>query len=197
LQNHQKVVILVSRLVKLKGIAEYLQAARRARQLVENAVFLLVGPVASEKRQAVSLEEINAFENDVRYLGPRTDVPALLAISDLFVLPSYYREGVPRVLLEAANAGLPIITTDMPGCRDVVKSGWNGWIVPPRNVEELASAMIGALKTDKLTLRAMGERGRTRVEKEFGLEGVADAYADIYLLALEAGLSRREKVRGT
>jgi len=117
---------------------------------------------------------------DIRWLGPRPDVPALLAISDIFALPSFYREGIPRSLLEAGAIGLPLIATDMPGCRDVVRDGWNGVLVAPRNVQALTKALLRLLGTEPETLRQMGDNSRAHVEQQFTLELVTDAYAEIY-----------------
>ncbi len=182
--NGHVVVTMISRLVRHKGVVEYLQAARAIRQRNQNVHFLLVGPLASEGRQAVSRSEISRFSDDVSYLGPRNDVPALLAISDLFVLPSYYREGIPRVLLEAGAMGLPLITTDMPGCREAVLHGTNGRLVPPRDVDSLVKAIDQLLHSQPLR-KSMGGISRRRVRDHFGLTSVADAYAKIYRQVLE------------
>jgi len=103
----------------------------------------------------------------------------LLALSDLFVLPTYLREGIPRVLLEAAALGLPLITTDTPGCKEIVRDGWNGLLVPPRDPRRLAGAVLRLLASpDERTL--MGSRSRTHVMGNFSLDYVARAYAEIY-----------------
>lgn len=176
----QRVVIMVSRLVAQKGIREYLSAAARVRALHDDVVFLLVGPATREERGSIPAEEvIRLAGRDVAYLGARDDVPALLSLSDLCVLPSYYREGVPRVLLEAGGLGLPLIAADMPGSRDVVRDGWNGLLVPPRDAASLAGAITRLLESR--TLRAeMGERAKRRVQEEFSLKTVAGAYTAIY-----------------
>jgi len=181
------VVTMVTRLVVQKGVREYLEAASRVRREKPDVAFLLVGPQSSEGRQAVSLDEVRRRSEDVNYLGPRADVPALLALSDLFVLPSYYREGVPRSLLEAGAMGLPLITCDMPGCRDVVRHGWNGSLVPPRDARELSSAILRLLASRE-QLALMGARSRLHVSEHFSLQSVADAYAGIY----ERALTERE-----
>jgi glycosyltransferase involved in cell wall biosynthesis len=98
----------------------------------------------------------------------------------MFVLPTFYREGIPRALLEAATFGLPLIATDMPGCRDVVRDGWNGILVPPRDVQALTRAIVRLLDAEPDALRQMGENSRAHVERHFTLDLVADAYADIY-----------------
>jgi glycosyltransferase involved in cell wall biosynthesis len=178
------VVTMVSRLVRTKGVAEFCAAAGAVRRERPDCTFLLVGPVTSEGWQAVPQSEIEGNPN-VRWLGPRPDVPALLAISDVFALPTFYREGVPRALLEAGAMGLPLIATDMPGCRDVVRDGWNGILVPPRNVRALALGLLALLDAEPDALRRMGANSRAHVEQHFTLDLVADAYADIYRRALD------------
>ncbi|MEA5579051.1 glycosyltransferase family 4 protein [Anabaena sp. UHCC 0451] len=175
----QLVVTMISRLVVCKGVREYLQAAKIVCEQMKNVTFLLVGPLASEGNQAISMQEVKKQAEIVRYLGPRNDISTLLSLTDLFVLPSYYREGVPRVLLEAATMELPLITTDMPGCKEVVRDGWNGLLIPPKDAKALATAILELLSSpEQRTL--MGKRSRLHVQKHFGLDQVADAYADIY-----------------
>jgi glycosyltransferase involved in cell wall biosynthesis len=178
------VVTMVSRLVRTKGVREFCAAAGAVRRERPDCTFLLVGPLGSEGWQAVSRSEVEG-NPDVRWLGPRPDVPALLAISDIFALPSFYREGIPRALLEAGAMGLPLVATDMPGCRDVVMDGWNGVLVPPRNAEALARALLELLDAGPDALRQMGDNSRAHVEQHFTLELVTDAYADIYRQLLE------------
>lgn len=173
------VVTMVSRLVRHKGVTDFLAAASLVRQRAPHALFLLIGPASTEGRSAVSSSEIERSASHVRYLGSRRDVPALLALSDLFVLPTYYREGVPRALLEAGALGLPLITTDTPGCNDVVRDGWNGLLVPPRDPEKLAAAVL-RLAASPDERRLMGSRSRAHVIANFSLGYVADAYAGIY-----------------
>ncbi|MEO0970925.1 MAG: glycosyltransferase, partial [Cyanobacteria bacterium J06639_18] len=113
------------------------------------------------------------------------DIPALLNLTDIFVLPSYYREGVPRVLLEAGIMECPLITTNMPGCKEVVRDGWNGLLVPPRDRNALATAILQLLKSgEKRAL--MGSRSSLHVRENFSLSKVADAYASIYSRVLSA-----------
>jgi glycosyltransferase involved in cell wall biosynthesis len=184
----RRVVIMISRLVAQKGIREYLAAAAGVCARRDDVVFLLAGASTKGERGSIEAEEVRRLAgNQAIYLGQRDDVPALLAVSDLFVLPSYYREGVPRVLLEAGAAGLPLIAADVPGSRDVVREGWNGLLVPPRDDVALAAAMVKLL--DDPAMRAeMGARARARVREEFTLERVAGEYAAIYRSILEGGL---------
>ena len=179
-----RVVTMISRLVRTKGVLEFCAAARAVRRERPDSTFLLVGPLGSEGWQAVPRSEVEG-NPDVRWLGPRPDVAALLALSDVFVLPTFYREGIPRALLEAAAMELPLIATDMPGCRDVVRDGWNGILVPPRDVGALTRALMTLIDASSAELRQMGENSRAHVEQQFTLELVTDAYADIYRRLIE------------
>jgi glycosyltransferase involved in cell wall biosynthesis len=180
----RRVVTMISRLVRSKGVLEFCAAARAVRRERPDVAFLLVGPLGSEGWQAVPRNEVEG-NPDVHWLGPRPDVAALLAVSDVFALPTHYREGIPRALLEAGAMGLPLLATDMPGCRDVVRDGWNGILVPPRNVEALKDALLKLAGASREALQQMGEKSREHVEQNFTLELVTDAYADIYRRLLE------------
>lgn len=181
--DDRPVVTMVARLVRHKGVSEYLEAARRVLERGVKAQFLLVGPLASEGRQGIPKSELDRSADVVRWLGRRGNVPAILSLTSLFVLPSYYREGVPRVLLEAGALGIPLVTTDMPGCRDVVSPGQNGLLVPPRDSAALAESMAQLLN-DAAARARMGQCGAARVAAEFDLHHVADAYAAVYERAL-------------
>ncbi len=173
------VVTMIARLVVTKGVREFLQAARRVCQDMPNVVFLLVGPSTSEGKQAISTEEISSYADSIIYLGSRSDIPTLLSLTDVFVLPTYYREGIPRVLLEAGAMALPMITTDLPGCKDVVRDDWNGYLVPPRDATSLATAILKLLQ-NPAQRKEMGARSKLHVAENFSLDRVADAYANIY-----------------
>lgn len=190
--EQQRVVTMIARLVKEKGVKEYLEAANKVCQSVSDVVFLLVGPVETEEAQAILADGLRGNTNTIRYLGQRDDVPALLALSDIFVLPSYYREGVPRVLLEAGAMGLPLITTEMPGCRETVQPGWNGLLVPPQDSSALVAA-ISQLLSEEENRRQMGVRSRQYIRDHFGLSGVADAYEEIYRSVLANGARERSE----
>ena len=174
-----EVVITVTRMTRLKGIPTLLKAAALVHEARPGVRFLLVGPRQSEGPLAVAQAEIDRHAPYVMALGPRSDVPPLLGLADLFAFPTEYREGVPRVLLEAALAGLPIVTTGMPGCRDVIRDGWNGFVVPPRAPRLLAARIIDLLH-DRQTGRAMASRAAERVRREFGLRTIVARYAALY-----------------
>ncbi|MBM80351.1 MAG: glycosyl transferase family 1 [Planctomycetaceae bacterium] len=175
----RRVITMVTRMIKSKGVVEYLKAARQVRMEDPDTVFLLIGSVVHEGPDAISAEELKQYRSDVRMLGSRTDIPDILALSDLFVLPSYFREGIPRVLLEAGAMGLPLITTDWPGCREVVNHGSNGLLIPPRDSESLGNAILHLLERPELR-QSMGYESRQLVSERFHLNKVADQYEAIY-----------------
>ncbi len=181
-----EVVITVTRMTRQKGIHTLLKAAARINRLRPATRFVLVGPSETEGAEAVGPDEIARHAPYVIATGKRQDVPALLHMADVFAFPTEYREGVPRVLLEAALARLPIVTTDMPGCSDVVRDGWSGLLVPPRDPARLAEGII-ALLDDRARARAMADRAAQIVTEEFGLARNVALYAAAYRELLERG----------
>ena len=174
-----EVVITVTRMTRQKGIPTLLDAAALVHQRRPGVRFLLVGPRESEGPFAVTQAEIDRHTPYVLALGPRSDVPALLGVADVFAFPTEYLEGVPRALLEAAVAGRPIVTTKMPGCTDVICDGWNGFLVPPRDPRLLAERILDLLR-DRGTAAAMGARAAELVRREFNLEITVARYAAVY-----------------
>lgn len=134
--------LLIARLIKEKGIREYVEAARIIRQKHPRTVFRLVGWI-DDQPGAITNEELSAWEREgvIEYLGKLDDVRPAIAASSVYVLPSYYPEGTPRSVLEAMAIGRPIITTDMPGCRETVQPEINGCLVAPKDPRSLADAM--------------------------------------------------------
>ena len=174
-----EIVITVTRLARSKGIPALLEAAALVCACRPNVRFLLVGPRQSEGKLAVTQAEIDRHAPYVVAIGPRSDVPSLLGLADVFAFPTELREGVPRVLLEAALAGLPIVTTQMPGCVDIVQDGVSGFLVPPGKPKILADRIIDVLR-DRQGAKAMAERARTLVKNEFSLKITVDRYAAAY-----------------
>jgi len=183
----KRTFILISRMVKQKGILDYLEACKICYEEGFCYNFLLVGQLDTDK--SITIEDIQKYKKYVKYLGRREDIRELLTISDVFVLPTYYREGVPRVLLEASVIGLGLIATDMPGCRDVVIDEYNGKLIKPRNPKDLSSKMI-YLAEDRERLRRFKQNSRLKVQ-EFTLDKVATAYADIYKSILNKNTKNR------
>jgi glycosyltransferase involved in cell wall biosynthesis len=183
-----EVVMTVTRLTRQKGIPTLLKAAALVHQARPNVRFLLVGPRESEGPLAVSQEEIDRHAPYVMTIGPRADVPSLLTVADVFAFPTEYREGVPRVLLEAALARVPIVTTNMPGCNDIVSDRRTGFLVQPRTPDALAARIIDLLR-DRSSAEAMAGRAAQLVAKEFGLALTVARYSALYSGLL--GPSRR------
>ena len=160
------VVGLVGRLVAEKGYREVFAAARQLRTTHPQARFVVAGPAEPDKADAITADELAAAEADgVVLLGMREDVERLYPAFDLYVLASY-REGFPRSAMEAAAMGLPIVATDIRGCRQVVDEGVTGHLVPARDASMLAVA-IGRLVADASAREAMGEAARAKAIAEF------------------------------
>ncbi len=174
--DNNKTFILVSRMVKQKGILTYLKSAKICYQEGYRYNFLLVGQLDTDN--SITLEEIEKYSKYVKYLGRRDDVKELLSLSDIFVLPTYYREGVPRVLLEASALGLALIATDMPGCRDVVIDDYNGKRIKIKDERDLASTMI-FMAEDEDRLNRYKKNSMEKV-KEFDLNLVVKNYDKVY-----------------
>jgi len=192
-----QVVITVTRMTRQKGIPTLLQAASLVHAIRPNVRFLLVGPRQSEWRLAVPQAEIDRHTPYVIAVGQRSDVPALLAAADVFAFPTEYREGVPRAILEAALAGLPIVTTRMPGCVDVVRDGWSGFLVPPKAPQILAERIIDLLR-DRETARTIGGRAADLVRREFNLKITVDRYVALYEELMDGRVqSGGRRVHGT
>jgi len=202
-----EIVITVTRMTRQKGLPALLKAAALVHEARPGVRFLLVGPRQSEGPLAVSQGEIDRHAPYVKALGPRSDVPALLSLADVFAFPTEYREGVPRVLLEAALAGMPIVTTSMPGCCTVIRDGWNGFVVPPRAPRLLAARIIDLLN-DRESGRAMASRAAEQVRQEFGLETIIARYTALYaevlrgsargqLQTTDASLSETAAIQGS
>jgi glycosyltransferase involved in cell wall biosynthesis len=189
-----EIVITVTRLTRQKGIPTLLEAAALVREERPTVRFLLVGPRESEGPLAVTEAEIDRHAPYVVAVGSRSDVPSLLQASDAFAFPTEYREGVPRALLEAALAGLPIVATRMPGCSDVIRDGWSGFLVPPHAPRLLASRIIDLLD-DRAAAGTMGMRALELVRREFGLDLTIARYVAAYNELLDDPI--RTKIRAT
>lgn len=173
-------VLLAARLLWDKGIGEFVASARLLREKGMSARFVLAGEPDPANPAAIPPDQVAkwAREGVVEHLGWVVDMPALLAKSHIVALPSY-REGLPKCLLEAAAAGLPIVTTDVPGCRDVVRDGENGFLVPVRDVDGLAAALARLIESAELR-KQMGAQSRLRAEQEFGLDAVVPRMLALY-----------------
>lgn len=175
------VVVFASRMLKEKGVAHFVSAAARLKQEGFLARFVLVGEPDHGNPHSHTKEEIDSWvaAGTVEWWGFREDMHAVFAQAHIVCLPTVYGEGVPKVLIEAAACARPIVTTDTPGCRDIVRHSENGLTVPPRDIGALCAA-LSQLLLDAELRRAMGRRGRRIVEAEFSLDVVVQQTLDIY-----------------
>ena len=173
------IFLLVGRLLRQKGVCEFVEAARLVRRQDPNARFHLLGLLDAPNRSAIGRDEVAAWEAEgvVEYLGETDDVRPALAAADCIVLPSY-REGLPRTLLEGAAMAKPLIATDVPGCRQVVEHGANGLLCTVGDAGSLAAAMLEMLRLGAAARSKMGATGRARVERDFSEDRVVAAYLE-------------------
>jgi glycosyltransferase involved in cell wall biosynthesis len=175
------VAIMPARLVWPKGVREFVEAARLLRRDGIRIRMALVGEPPAHNRTSVPRAQIRSWVDQglIEWWGYRSDMLQVYASCHVVCLPSFYREGVPRALIEAAACARPIVTTDIPGCREVVRDGDNGLLVPPRAPEAVAEA-LRTLARDPERRAEMGARGRQRATTEFSLGHVIEATLALY-----------------
>ena len=173
------VVITVTRVTREKGIPDLLKAAELVHRARPSVKFLIVGPRQGEGPFAVTDAELAPYSDYVIATGSRTEVPSLLAMSDVFAFPSDYGEGIPRALMEAALCGMPIVTTDKPGCTEVIRDGWNGYVTPARDPSAMANRILDLLN-DRAAGTRMGARGPDLIKSTFSLDEVVNQHAALY-----------------
>lgn len=173
--------LLVARLLWEKGVGVYADAAKKVRETFPRARFQLLGPLDPDSTSGISRAQLDEWNREgvVEYLGSTQDVLPFLQAANCLVLPSYYREGTPRSLLEAGAVGRPIITTDMPGCRDVVVDHESGFLVAPRDADQLAAACKAFLMLSPEEQRSMGAASRQHIAENYDEEIVIRAYLGI------------------
>lgn len=175
------IVVLASRMLWDKGVGEFKDAAVVLRHQGIKARFVLVGEPDEENPSSVSHNELAAWDEAglVEWWGFQNDMPNILSQATVVCLPTYYGEGVPKVLIEAMACGRPIVTTDMPGCRELVRSGNNGVLIWPRDPHALAEALKTILMNPAMCF-SMGVNGRTLVEQEYSLTQVVAETLSVY-----------------
>lgn len=173
------VVCMISRVIRSKGVLEFAGAAEKVRKAYPRAFFLLVGPEDNENLDQLNSEELGWLKKEVNWRGGRKDIPVVLALTDIFVLPSAYREGIPRVLLEAAAMGRAIVTTDSPGCNEIVENDVNGYLVEVRNIPALSKAIMRLIEEPKLRI-IFGETSRQRAVNQFDISVIAEQTRGTY-----------------
>ena len=181
------VVVLASRMLRDKGVIEFVEAARSLKAVGVSARFVLVGETDPGNPTAISADQLRGWADEgiVEWWGHQTDMRKVLSQANVVCLPSL-REGVPKVLIEAAACGRSIVTTDAPGCREIVRNGENGLLVPVRDSKALADAL--RLLIESAPLRAqMAARGREIAVSEFSVERVVNETLGVYRELLASG----------
>ncbi|MBI4694011.1 MAG: glycosyltransferase family 4 protein [Gammaproteobacteria bacterium] len=176
----EDVVVLPARLIRDKGIEEFVAAARLLRARGVAARLALVGGTDPDNPAAIPEREVEAWvdEGAIEWWGQREDMPAVYAEASIVCLPSY-REGLPKVLLEAAACARPLVSTDVPGCREICRPGVSGVLVPARDAAALASALAGLI-ADPARRATLGAGGRALVELEFSSARIAAETLALY-----------------
>lgn len=181
------IFLLIARMIYPKGIEELVKAAEKLKNKgYNNFEVQLLGELGINNPFAIPKEKIDEFSkiSYIKYLGKTDDVKAVIQQSDIVVLPSYYREGTPKSLLEALAVGRPIITTNMPGCKETVKNGYNGFLCKPKSVEDLADKMEQFINLNFEEKQAMGKKSRKLAEKKYDEKIVIESYLKAIKCAL-------------
>ena len=183
LAEMDKVIGIVARLVEEKGYLELFSAFKKVLEIFPGAVLMIIGQREPQKKDAIDVEK----SPNILYLGEKTDVEKFYSIMDVFVLPSH-REGLGISLIEASAMERPVVATDIRGCREAVENGKTGILVPVKNPERLAEAIIYLLENSGVAAE-MGRQGRQKVEKEFDERLVFDRIKKEYdRLIIEKGI---------
>jgi len=179
--REQNTVLMAGRLLRSKGVGEYLAAAEKVRSTHPEVRFLLAGEAEPCHPDSFPEESIRKAEmaGNIQYLGYCETLPELLPTVGVVVLPSYYREGIPRVLLEAAACGVPAVGADVPGTREAIIDGKTGFLVPPRDSQALAEAIEKIIGDPDLAAK-LGEAARRMACQRFDLSMVTRRQLDIY-----------------
>ena len=174
------IFLFVGRLLYDKGVTEYLEAAKLCKTKYPNTEFWLVGKIDRDNPSAVDSKTIQEYHREgvINYMGVSHDVCSIMRNADCVVLPSY-REGLPRVILEGLAMAKPIITTDAAGCRETIRDGHNGFMVPVKNVEALTQAMQKMHALSPKERQKMGKHGREMALAEFDEPIIIQRYLDI------------------
>ena len=179
--NQVPVVLLPARMLWPKGVGVFVEAAKIVKSQGLQAKFQLAGPADPANKTAVPEAQLREWHRDgiVEWLGNCKNMAERFGSVDIVTLPSYYREGIPLVLLEAAASGKPLITTLMPGCKETVSEGYNGYLVTPNDAEALASSIVRLLKDPHLRTE-MGHNSRKLALENFAMEKINQAYIEAY-----------------
>ncbi|MGL4654239.1 glycosyltransferase family 4 protein [Cetobacterium sp.] len=179
--NEKFKFLFLGRISETKGVRLINEASKLLRDKYPNVEFQLLGKVYTEESSHVSKEELKEWEkhSNIKYLGTSKDVRNEIKECDCILFPSYYREGVPRSLIEAAAMAKLIITTNNVGCKDIVQDGYNGYLAEPKDLDSLIEKIEKVLSLGKEDIEKLGLNGRKKVEKEFDEKIVIQKYLEV------------------
>lgn len=180
-QRDGKIVVMISRLIKSKGVEDFAEVAKILKNNDKKWQFVLVGPIDRDNPEGILENQIRKWEEEdiLKWLGERKEIREILFLSDIFVFPSYYAEGLPKVVLEAMAMELPVIVAENNGLKEVVEDKKTGIIIPPRNIEKLAGAIESVLLDEKLAIN-LGKLARKKVLDNFSDEIVTRQTMELY-----------------
>lgn len=174
----RRTVVMISRLLRQKGIQEFVELARRIKGREPSVRFVLAGEAVGSHPDALDLSWLHSQEV-VEYVGKVSDVRSLLSEADVFVFPSYYKEGVPRVILEASAMCVPTIAFDVPGVREAVISEVTGYLIPVHDIDEMERKLWSLLRSPYFR-KSFGSAARELMEIKFDLRSIENQYVDLY-----------------
>jgi N,N'-diacetylbacillosaminyl-diphospho-undecaprenol alpha-1,3-N-acetylgalactosaminyltransferase len=179
-KEKDKIILFVSRLLKQKGVYDFIQSAEILKKYI-NWKFVLVGPIDKFNPDTIKEKEIEKWKEkeNIFYLGERRDIRDILSISDIFIFPSYYQEGAPKVVLEAMAINLPIIAAENKGTEELVKNNINGIIIPPKSPKEIAQSIEKILFNKELS-KKFSEKSREIVLNNFSDEVIIKKTLEVY-----------------
>lgn len=185
--NEPVTICFASRLLKDKGVYDFVTAAKLIKKRGVEAKFLLAGNLDPGNPTSLSSKDLNQIksEKNVDVIGFQKDIPSLYAKSHIICLPSFYGEGLPKALIEAAAASRPVVTTDIPGCRDAIIPKMTGLLVPAQDPKKLAIALMSLIANRKERI-SMGKAGRKLAEKKFDIKKIIKSHLEAYRELIES-----------
>lgn len=176
--NRNGTFTLISRMLWDKGIGVFVEAARELKKAHYPWNFWLVGPIDPGNPTGIGLAQLQKWHNEgiIKYIGATDDVRSILEQTSCLVHPTYYKEGLPRVLMEACAMGIPCITTEIPGCRDVIADGLNGYLIPPNDHQALAAAILKFMKLDLEAKKSFASECRLKISQNYSSEIINSIY---------------------
>jgi glycosyltransferase involved in cell wall biosynthesis len=171
--------MFASRLLKEKGVEDFVNAAKLL--IHRDIKFVIVGHLDKDNPTSVTLDDLAkwTFDENIEWWGYKDNMEDVIKLATIVVFPSYYKEGVPKILLEAASSGRPVVTTDQPGCRDAIEDGVTGFLVPIKNPKMLAQRIEDLILHPDL-LAEMGKNARKLAEENFDVKVIVESHIEIY-----------------